>query len=253
MSWDRIQAEEAAFQSLLAFYEQAKKTRELYERARMPLPPRLKRFLDLDATESQTGKPRQRLGVDIPPPDVSRPTDIPPDWVWVPIENCIPVTLIQAVIRLSGKTMPGRDVIEQIVKLRPNIPSGSIYNAATRLEKNEILHRESGQWTLVKDGPLIEGGMVWGEPSMFAKEELAAVRRQAILHVLKYFSGGLEIMQLIEQLRNCGWVKAPVNKDLLKADVKVLESDKKIRRRGNTRKWELIPMDVAGKEKPETE
>jgi hypothetical protein len=71
--------------------------------------------------------------------------------------------------------------------------------------------------------------------------ELAAHRRDAILHILQHFEMGLEVVQLVEQLTNCSWVIAPVNKDLLKADVQVLESEGKIRRRGNTRKWEIAP------------
>jgi hypothetical protein len=42
-------------------------------------------------------------------------------------------------------------------------------------------------------------------------------------------------------LRRCAWVVAPINKDLLKDDIAILLAQGRIRRRGNTKKWELAP------------
>jgi hypothetical protein len=36
-------------------------------------------------------------------------------------------------------------------------------------------------------------------------------------------------------------VKGPINKDLLRADLDVLSEEGKVRRRGNSKKWEIAP------------
>jgi hypothetical protein len=93
----------------------------------------------------------------------------------------------------------------------------------------------------VEKAGLVRDGRLWAPPGVFAKPEMAAHRREAILHVLKHFPTGLQTVQIVEQLRNCSWLHAPVNKDLLKLDMESLLEAKKVRRRGNTKKWELAP------------
>lgn len=241
--WNRIQAETDAVQSLVQLYDQARKCQDLFERAQMALPEPLKRFLGLDVGEhSSTAAPR--LVAQIPPPQRKRPEGTSGEWVWVRIQDCTPTTLISAVLRAAGGVLSSRAAIEAVQRLKSELPSGSIYNSATRLQKSGVIDRTSG-WRLTKpdSAPIIDGDVLWGTTSMFDKMELAAHRREAILHVLKHFEMGLQIVQLVEQLKNAYWVKAPVNKDLLKADVKILEHDRKIRRRGNTNKWELAPAE----------
>ena len=78
---------------------------------------------------------------------------------------------------------------------------------------------------------------------MFNKQELAAHRRVGVLHLLRLHPAGLQTTQILEQLRNCAWLHAPVNKELIQADMEFLEGQKKVRRRGNSKKWELVPEE----------
>ena len=65
----------------------------------------------------------------------------------------------------------------------------------------------------------------------------------AILQLLGANHGGFQLVQLTEELRRLGWVRAPINKDLLKADMDWLLGKKKVRRIGNSRKWGLVLED----------
>ena len=81
-------------------------------------------------------------------------------------------------------------------------------------------------------------GICGGPREIFQKSEIAGHRRDAILHVLSNFDSGLQTRQLVEQLGRCSWVHAPVNKDLIKTDLEMLAELGKVRRRGNSKKWE---------------
>ncbi len=74
---------------------------------------------------------------------------------------------------------------------------------------------------------------------MFMKQELAARRREAVLHILKLFPSGLQNLQIVEQLETCAWLKTPLNKDLMKADIEELKKAGRVKRVGNTNKWAL--------------
>jgi hypothetical protein len=123
----------------------------------------------------------------------------------------------------------------------PTVSSGSISNIGTRLNGKSIQRQDDG-WVIVDPSKagIIKDGFLWGPPSIFEKHELAAHRRDAILHLLKHYNAGLQAVQIVEQLHNCHWIQAPINKDLLKADLEVLQQAGKIRRRGNSKKWELV-------------
>lgn len=242
-TWNRIQAETEAVQSLVKLYEQAQACREAYERAQMALPEPLKRFLGL-VIESEGITQKSVLAPTIPPPQRRRPEGVGSDWFWVNVKDCGPNTLIAAVLRSAGGVLSSKDVIDRVQALHSGFPSGSIYNAATRLQKEGYLDRTAG-WRLTKpdSAPIIDGEVVWWTAANFQKQETAAHRREAILHVLRHFQMGLMVVQIVEQLRNCSWVKAPVNKDLLKDDIKILLKDDAIRRRGNTNKYEIAPAE----------
>ena len=75
--------------------------------------------------------------------------------------------------------------------LLPNVPRGSISNIGTRLF-GDLIEKTDDGWKLLKPerAGIIQDGMLWGPPVIFGKEELAAQRRDAILHVLKLFPSG---------------------------------------------------------------
>lgn len=87
--------------------------------------------------------------------------------------------------------------------------------------------------------PILFEGRLWGPANIFQKYEIADHRREAILWLLQKFPGQ-QIVQIVERLQDCEWVRAPKNKDLVKADMQILEKDGLVERRGNTRKWQLV-------------
>src|SRR5271165_5490350 len=200
--WNRIQAEHDAIRSLSQLYEDAQRCKELYEHAQMSLPEPLKRFLGLEVPAGQSAN-QERLTFQVPAPSRKRPDGADMDWVWVRIQDCTPTTLICAALRAAGGSLQSREAIEAVQKLK-DLPGGSIYNSATRLQREQVLDRADGWWHLTKPdtAPIIDGDVVWGAPATFDKIELATHRRLAILHILSFYEAGLQIVQLVEQLRN---------------------------------------------------
>ena len=179
--------------------------------------------------------------IQIPAPDVPIPNGVGRDWVRIQMRHTTPTSVVLAVLRGSNGPMRAKDVVDAVLRLLPTVTAGSISNIGTRLSANVLSRTEAG-WTLVEPtlAGIIDGEWLWSPVPLLTKQEMASHRRDAILHVLGYFDTGLQTVQLVEQLSNCSWVQAPVNKDLVKEDVIKLEEEKKIRRRGNTKKWELV-------------
>jgi hypothetical protein len=240
MSLDKLQDEAEAVQSLLSLYELARKTKQLYDRAGLAIPERLLKFITSDNADS---RPTGRSSMKVPrPPDRKAPEWAGDEWIWVEVNHCTPTTLIPAVIRSSSVAMSGQQVIDRVQELNPLLNRGSIYNAANRLVNNGTLDRSDREWKLKTDEPTakIDGQLAWGPDSVFQLSEKASLRREAILYLLGQYESGLMVVQLVEQLKNSPWMKAPANKDLLKDDVKKLFGEGKIRKVGNTQKWALV-------------
>jgi hypothetical protein len=237
---DQISAEEEAVQSLADLLAQAKKCRMLYERANMSLPEPLRRALGMNGLgRAMPVRPR------IPPLErQTRPQEAQENWISIETKYATPTTLGPAILRAAKKAMRAKDVVAAITRMLPDVHRGSIANIGARLE-GKVINRTSEGWTLIDQAKagILHGGMLWGPPEIFGKTELAAHRREAILHLLGCFPGGLQIIQIVEQLRECAWIKAPINKDLVKADMGVLGHEGKVRRVGNSKKWEIAPND----------
>jgi hypothetical protein len=239
----RLKAELLATQTLLDLFERAEKCRALYEEAEMALPEPLKRFLGL--IESSNGHGSALPYVVIPGPRRSKqPPEAGPDWIWISAKSASTQSVVMALLRQAPSPIRARDMVELVQEVLPEVPKGSVANVGTRLSGKEIERTDAG-WSL--RSPELAGvlfdGQLWGPPSIFGKYELAAHRRGAILHLLSFTPAGLQATQIEEQLRRCSWLKAPVNKDLLKEDINFLSGsgERKIRRRGASRKWELTP------------
>jgi hypothetical protein len=239
MSIDQITAEQEASESLIKLLQQAKTCQMLYQRAHMSLPEPLKRVLGMNgsAVAAVTGE-LTIPALEAPP----MPAGAKSDWMWIRQEDATPTSIALATLRAARKPVRARDVIAFVTEVLPNVPRGSINNIGSRLD-GKLISRSGGSWSLIhpeKAGVFSEG-YLWGPKESFQKNELAAHRRMAILHILRFFEGGLQTTQIVEQLRRCAWVHAPVNKDLLKADLSILDKQEKVRRRGNSGKWELAP------------
>lgn len=237
MNHDRMGSEQRALRSLLQLMDQAEECRKLYERANMALPEPLKRILGLS---DSAGAPAQSVVISPPPEPANRPEQAMSDWLWIDARNATPTVLVLALLRASSP-LNVRDVIEGVQQILPDAAKGSINNIGTRLDNDGVISRDDEGWWLVDadSAGILSGGYVWGPAAIFGKPELASHRRDAITHLLGAIRGGLQASQILEHLKTCSWLQAPLNKELVADDIDLLSEQGKIRRRGNSRKWEL--------------
>lgn len=244
MNFDLLTAEQEAAQSLIDLIEQAKKCQRLYERAQMPAPEALKRLLGAN------GNGHKQTVANIPAPDrPTAPREAESDWVSIDVQSAFPNSIVLAILRNAGGPLTVRQVVAAVESIRPDTSAGTIANIGTKLD-GDVITRSKDGWELIYPdaAPILHAGLIWGPPDTFNKYELAAHRRDAILHILSTVRGGLMTSQLIEFLQNSPWVHAPVNKELVQDDVELLSKDGKIRRRGASKKWELAPEKTDGGE-----
>lgn len=235
MTVDLFNAELEAQRSLLDLYEQAKKCQTLFEHAHIALPEVLKRVLGMNGT----GEKAAASHVSAPqrPP---MPPEAEQNWISIRDREGTPTSIVLAMLRSAKGPVRAKDLNDRVMNVLPNVLRGSISNIGSRLD-DKLIRRTKEGWELVKPeaAGVLYKGFLWGPPSIFGKSELAAQRREALLHLLQYFESGLQIVQIVEQLKRCPWVVAPINKDLVKEDIGVLSQQQKIKRRGNSKKWEL--------------
>jgi len=237
MTSEIFNAEVEAQRSLMDLYDQAEECRLLFERANIPLPEVLKRVLGMNGPGA-----KQASQPIIPPPEKPpMPAEATSDWIWIRAKEATPNTLVLALLRAAGGVIRSKDIVAKMQTVLPDVSRGTISNVGTRLKGTAVELTDDG-WRLLdmtKAG-ILHKGHLWALPENLGKVELAAQRREAILHVLGMFDSGLQIVQIVENLRRCSWVVAPINKDLVKDDIAILFEQNKIKKRGNSKKWELV-------------
>jgi len=232
----KFEAERKAVESLSRFYAAAEECVKLYETAGLTLPDVVLRIFH-DQKQSATSRPSIKI------PAIQReriPREAKEDWVSIHASAATPTTVALAILRAASGPLRPKEVVNEVGGLIPDVSGGSVYNLGFRLEKEGKIKKVDGSWVLTdpQTAPVLDNGFIWGPPEALAKQDLAAHRREAILHILRMDKSGLQTVQIVAKLQDCPWVKAPVNKDLLKADMEVLEKGGKVRQRGNSRKWE---------------
>jgi hypothetical protein len=241
MSINQLDAEQEAISSLMEFLDHAKKCQRLYERAHMALPEPLKRVLGMNGAGGNSLAPRFTPAPESP----SRPAEATSDWIPIRVEDATPTSIALAILRAAKEPIRAKDIVSAVQAVLPDVRSGSVANIGSRLH-GTLLRRTNDGWTLEKpeSAGVIADGFLWGPPTIFGKQELAAHRRDAIRHILSSFPAGLQTSQIIEELKKCAsWVRAPINKELVQDDMEILGETGKVRRRGNSKKWELTPSD----------
>ena len=218
---------------LVDLLEKAEQTRQFYQGLRLPLPDALRRLIGSKGVGATS-----EFKLPAMPPEA---TD---DWTWIPLAESSPVTLVRALLRVATAPLKSKELYEQANAMGINVSLGTISNAAVRLETQQIIRRDDdGAWLIAKPdqaGVILEEHM-WGPQSIFTAQELAAHRREAVLQILGKWPGGLQMVQLTEHLRQLEWLRAPVNKDLVKADLDRLQGENRVRRAlGHSKKWVLV-------------
>ena len=235
---DKFQLEQEAYTTLADLYEHAKRCRLRFDEAGLTIPDGLQRILGLNGRVVEL---KDDAGDDIGELErPSAPSEADDEWMWIPVSDAIPQTIVLAVLRAADGPMHPRNIIERVFEIRPDATSGGVYNVGPRLD-GKLIERGDAGWRLIdqESAPVLYSENLWGPVSVFGKQDLAAHRRHAIVHILKRHQSGLQVIQIVEALRKCEWMKSPVNKDSLKGDVEVLLAAGKIERRGNSRKWAI--------------
>jgi hypothetical protein len=234
---DEFERESEAYAGLQRLMDDAKAAKTLFERAGLPIPAPLARML---------GDGRSGSGIHgaitVPPiEEPERPPGVGPDWLWVCVRNAITITLVKSLLGRSDVALRPKDVVDQVIKIRPDLSTGGIYNSATPLERAGLLTRETDGWLRTTGwvAPVLNGKFVWGSVESLQKQEVAWHRRQLILHMLSVYRTGLQVLQIVENLQKMPQCKSPVSKDLVKADMEVLQEEKKVKRAGASKKWVL--------------
>lgn len=225
-------------ESLTRLMKTAEECRSLFNEAGLEYPAPLKRILGM----LENPHAARHQSVVIPPPaSPGRPVNVPADWISVPMAAMTPSGIVLGVLRDAGRHLPVRQVVAAVEKLRTEVNAGSIANIGTRLEREHVIERTEAGWKLLDHtkAPTLNGSHAWGGLEAFAREELAASRREAILHVLKLSPAGLQPMQILGTLESCDWLRLPVTKDMVKLDMTELQKEKKVKRSSNG-KW--VPM-----------
>ena len=235
---DKFQLDLEAQQSLTKLYEQAQVTRDLFRRAGQAMPERLRLFLGMNSNGTQESSNVKS------PPRPRAPKEANEDWIFVPVKDAMAQSVMLGILKDNPRPMKPKEIIEAFRRFDPDINVNVVYNMGPRLKGKSIETSDDG-WVLVKrdEAPIIVGDYIWGLPKFLALQDIAEHRRNGILHILKFFDTGLELLQITEQLRKAPWIKATVNKDLVKADISELLKADKIRRRGNTKKYELVKAE----------
>lgn len=228
-----------AFGALSEVVKETHRVGELFRRAQMDAPPTLKAMLRAIGEQTSSTTPHQAT---IQPHKPERPIEAKDDWLWVPAEEASVRTVVLAVLREGGRPLPAREIAPKVKALLKEVSEGTIANLGAQLEAKKIITRGKDGWRVdpLADAPVIFKGHVWSPAAMMQKYDLAAFRRNAILHLLRTRRDGLQVMQIFKELEAADWLKdVPLNHFLIKEDIEVLAKTGKIRQIGNTGKWTI--------------
>lgn len=239
MNESRFHRETDAYSALQRVMEEAGKAKTLFERASLPIPPPLARLFDEGHKGSRS--PAQPLVPRLDEP--KKPEGARDDWIWIAVRDAMTGTLTMAFLREMDTPTRPKDLVLKIAEIRPDLVSGAVYNLGPRWKKSGVIKPSKGGWELTNPdtAPIICGDVVWGDPKVMQKQEVACHRRNIIVYLLELYKGGLQIQQVVELLLGVEQCKAPISKDLVKADLQVMQEAGKAKRVSNTRKWVLSP------------
>jgi len=242
MNETKFAEESQAYASLAELMTAATQTKLLFSNAGLDIPAPLARLFG----HEQADEAKSRVS-NIPRlPDPKRPSEAENDWLWVKKDDMLVGGLVLASLRQDGGNVRPKEMLERIAAIRPDIPSGSIYNIGPRLDKSGVIAREEDGWRLLdpQHAPVLVGDHLWGPREVFTKTELACHRRYVILHILQSFRSGLQIVQIVDQLVDYGDCRSPISKDLVKVDMNILTEAGSVKRSGNTRKYILTDKEA---------
>ena len=238
MAFAKFELERKAHQALSDLYEQAVLCREFHERAGLKIPVGLERLFG-DWTE-EVSDDFDVLAI-TPLPSPPSPDLIPDSWVFIPVEDAGPTSLVLAILAIRTEPASTTEITAAATRYLKSGGLGNVSNSLSRLAQRGLVTRINERYSIVdaEKAPIIQGDYVWAHPETFSSQELAAYRRIAVIHVLKHSAEGLQSPQILDALVNAAWFKArPVTKDNIRGDLHSMEQGKAVVRFSDG-KWAL--------------
>jgi hypothetical protein len=180
----------------------------------------------------------------IAPPQAPRPPDVPENWISVPLASATTTTYVRAFLRAATVPITAKQIADQVKSRTGDASEGSIANVLSR--EDDIKNVGEG-WILTDpaSGTVLNGKYAWGPIDVFASQELAARRREAVLYVLSQSPKGLKRGELMRQLQGCSWLKVKLSEDVVRADLEQLANkEAKVIQRGSKR-WVAVTGGTA--------
>lgn len=243
---DGFAKERKAYDEFQKFLDNAENVRRLFKSAGLPLPAPLARALGEQASDAhRLGRGEKNAAALALPP---RPSDADIDWIAVPVKELTPMVLLLAILRQHNGYVENKALSAGVRRYLPAVNPGSIFNIVARLAQGGVLERSEEGARLINpsNGLILFEKYAWGPVENFGKYELASHRRQLIRQLLSANPGGLQIMQILDQLQESGMCKAPATKDLLKTDMETMRKANQVRRVSNSKKWVLAEERTNG-------
>lgn len=179
------------------------------------------------------------MEIPVPPPhQPGRPSVAGDDWICIPASEVFARTLVLAILNDGECTL--KELHKRVKRFLPKTSEGTLYNIGSQLDGTVIKRTDNG-WSLIGavTAPVLSDNHIWGPPSVFQKQDLASHRREAIVHLLTMHPNGLRVVPILKMLGDASWMKAPISKDLLKEDFKVLERERQARQLGS-KNWTVF-------------
>jgi hypothetical protein len=238
-----LQAEIKAATAYIRLLQEAEECRRLYTEADISLPEPLKRMLGDEKKVSGPGGKQLEFPTLLRKPDRgdSTPSEIGENWISIEAAKASPSTIALAIMRTVGEPIKAVDLASLVANYAPETVSGTIYNMLTRNHGRGLVEETPDGWKLVKpeNAGVLSGAYIWAPPDRLMQSDMALHRREAILLILEQHPNQTA-MQITRSLQSWDWVQAPASKDLIKADLLALEIRGLIKKREESRGWEVV-------------
>ena len=151
-----------------------------------------------------------------------------PDWIWINQADATATSVVLAVLRGARGIVRAKDVAEKVTAILPSASYGTVANVGSRLNEKQIRRAEDG-WLLLTPET---AGVVFRASFGVLLPSLTSLNWQRI-GVTRFSTscGSFEPAlkhPILGELQKCNsWVRAPINKDLLKEDMEALQGEGK--------------------------
>lgn len=167
------------------------------------------------------------------PPDYGpKPHSVPPDWVPVPLSKATVGNLMLYILSQARSPLTGAELHAELRRFRPNTGQSTLHmTLQTLAEEGSAMRGEDG-WRLGRPaGGTLVGDRLWTPLVQARSFDRSSIRSEAVLRVLAV-NRSLSVAQITHCLQNVDWLKVPIDSNLIKADLRTLSKEGKVRKEG---------------------